>query len=234
MLKIACSLLSLSLAFALAACGSGEEAEVGQLKTPEPPPAKPWERRIDPRLAAAAVENKPAPDFTAEILAVGSEYKKYTRRGEHARWVTGMCSAPMVGPMFSANREETAHGKKLYYLFVKDNSAYEALGVIAKPPQAGQALVKESYRPVEVASGRGWATDTDGRSYIMGEMYALFVMLRLDSKTPGTDDGWVYGTLTPDAKKVTSQGRVESCMGCHEDAPYERLYGPTKSAPASD
>jgi len=54
---------------------------------------------------------------------------------------------------------------------------------------------------------------------------ALFIMMKLDPKTPGTDAGWVYGTVTPDGKEVTSAGKIESCMGCHQEAKYDRLFG---------
>jgi hypothetical protein len=50
-------------------------------------------------------------------------------------------------------------------------------------------------------------------------------MFQHDRKTPATDDGWVYGTLTPDGKTVTGVGRLENCMGCHQKAPHGRLFG---------
>ena len=46
----------------------------------------------------------------------------------------------------------------------------------------------------------------------------------LDPKTPGTDDGWVYGTVSADGKTVTSAGRVDSCMRCHETR-KDRVFG---------
>jgi hypothetical protein len=52
----------------------------------------------------------------------------------------------------------------------------------------------------------------------------LFIMLKLDPKTPGTDEGWVYGTVSPDGKKVTSAGKIESCMKCHQEAKGDRLF----------
>jgi len=58
-----------------------------------------------------------------------------------------------------------------------------------------------------------------------GKQGDLFVMLKLDPKTPGTDDGWVYGTVSPDGKTVSSSGRVESCMKCHVEAKNDRLFG---------
>jgi hypothetical protein len=50
-------------------------------------------------------------------------------------------------------------------------------------------------------------------------------MFKLDPKTPGTDEGWVYGTVTADGKTVTSAGRVASRMKCHQEAPHDRLFG---------
>jgi hypothetical protein len=56
----------------------------------------------------------------------------------------------------------------------------------------------------------------------------LFIMMKVDPQTPNTDEGWVYGTVTPDGKKVTSAGKVESCMKCHQEAKCERLFGLVK------
>ena len=53
----------------------------------------------------------------------------------------------------------------------------------------------------------------------------LFVMTRVPAQTPGTDEGWVYGTLTPDGRTVTGSGRIEACMDCHAGANRERLFG---------
>jgi hypothetical protein len=53
----------------------------------------------------------------------------------------------------------------------------------------------------------------------------LFIMMKLDPQTLGTDNGWVYGTVTPDGKTVTSAGRVESCMKCHQETKTDRLFG---------
>ena len=49
-------------------------------------------------------------------------------------------------------------------------------------------------------------------------------MAKLAPETPGTDEGWIYGTVAPDGT-VTSAGLVESCMECHDSAPHERLFG---------
>ncbi len=68
----------------------------------------------------------------------------------------------------------------------------------------------------------------NGKVYKASKQADLFIMMKLDPKTPDTDDGWVYGTVTPDGKKVTSAGRVASCMKCHVDAKTDRLFGLAK------
>ena len=50
------------------------------------------------------------------------------------------------------------------------------------------------------------------------------MIARVARDAEGSDAGWVYGTVTPDGR-VTSAGRVASCMGCHVDAPHERMFG---------
>lgn len=53
----------------------------------------------------------------------------------------------------------------------------------------------------------------------------LFIMMKFEPKTPGTDAGWVYATVTPDGKKVTAAGKIDSCMKCHQEAKSDRLFG---------
>jgi hypothetical protein len=67
----------------------------------------------------------------------------------------------------------------------------------------------------------------DGRVYKAAKQADLFVMMKLAPATPDTDAGWVYGTVTPDGKTVTSAGRIASCMKCHAEAKHDRLFGPT-------
>ncbi len=153
-------------------------------------------------------------------------------------------------PWFSDSKDPDTHGRKLYWLFVKAVPAGATHGYI--PPgevsRVGQAVVKEAWVPEKVPDKGELKSVTrkvktpDGERvdrflpYVrkgdrMNELYrakeksALFIMYKLDPKTPGTDSGWVYGTVTADGKKVTSAGRVESCMGCHKDAPHDRIFG---------
>lgn len=101
-----------------------------------------------------------------------------------------------------------------------------------------QFIVKESWAPEAATEQEAqqlprfgdWRLSTvlkDGKWYKPGKQGALYIMVKLDAKTPGTDEGWVYGTLTPDAQTVTSSGKVESCMSCHTKATHDRQFGLT-------
>jgi hypothetical protein len=101
-----------------------------------------------------------------------------------------------------------------------------------------QFIVKQSWEPVEIDKDKRkplqqfesidpYATK-DGKTYKTGKQGDLFIMFKLDPKTSATDNGWVYGTVSADAKKVTSAGRVDSCMSCHKDAKHDRLFGLAK------
>ena len=63
------------------------------------------------------------------------------------------------------------------------------------------------------------------KHYKMGAKAGLFIMFKVDSATPETDEGWVYGTVTADGQKVTASGKIDSCMNCHQRAPHDRLFG---------
>lgn len=203
----------------------------------------------------AAPAPKDGAEFHAALLEIASAYQEWDRLNETSRWAPTLCwTPPAIGAEVSTSKDKDTHGQKLYFLFAKDPGAYLALGVPKPqtslfPPapdlktrRAEQVIVKESWLPKEVEAGqaaevvkdatrRGRVTGylpyarKDGKVYHASERAALFVMLKLDAKTPGTDEGWVYGTLAPDGKSVTSAGKIPSCMECHQSAPHGRLFG---------
>lgn len=185
-------------------------------------------------------------DFDARLRQIALEYKNWTRVSDQAQWAPALCRAPKTrtGIQMSASQEFGGHGRKLYYLFAQDWKGYmQATGLEPKADgfgknPAGQAVVKESWfaEPVTGAmvpfAGYGMERQNgetgkgaDGQEYRAGAKGDLFIMFKVDPLTPGTDNGWVYGTMTPDGSKVTSVGRVQSCMNCHVQAPHERLFG---------
>jgi hypothetical protein len=175
--------------------------------------------------------------FEAEALAIAGEYQSWGRVDDELRWAPGLCRQPLPGVARPSQSNDSAtHGQKLYSVFVRNHAAYPT------GPQTDQAVVKESWVP-ELVTGADAGFDpgsyrasadagdhfyayakADGGVYRASAPAGLFIMFKVDPTTPETDEGWVYATVST-AGKVTSAGRVASCMGCHEVAQYERLFG---------
>ena len=191
------------------------------------------------------------PPFHAELLRAAREYPAWGRVDDEMRFAPFYCREPDPAvARFSASPDADTHGRKLYFLFAKNRVEY----ILPTAPAArvGQVLVKEAWLPEEVAGMKPGDIDREkvvrthtgdeldrfypyatkgGKVFKASHRAGLFIMLKLDPTTPGTDDGWVYGTLTADGTAVTSAGKVESCMGCHRDAKCDRLFGlPMKDA----
>jgi Cytochrome P460 len=213
--------LAISLLLALSACSAG---------CGERPPAQ------DPAAPGAA---RPSSPFTSGLLAAAGAYASYGRIGERVEWALMDCAAPGPRdaeydvPRFSKSGDDATHGQKLYYLYAADRRSYRAGsdGEPAEVSPVGQVVVKEAWIPEEVKNEPPAIVQPNdriergGRTYRTARLAGLFVMMKLDPETPGTDQGWVYGTVAADRVTVTSAGLVASCMGCHEDAPFDRLFG---------
>ena len=185
----------------------------------------------DPGPVPPVGENNPS--FHAGLREVAATYEAYARVDDELHWAPGLCRLPMPShPRRSASMNLDTHGRKLYYVFAKDRDAY--LGRAGKTPAAvGQAVVKEAWEAEEVPATTTYDTtqspvrylSESGRLFHARQKSGLFIMYRLDPAISETDSGWVYGTLTSDGQSVTSAGRVGSCMGCHQQAPHDRLFG---------
>ncbi|MFV8755912.1 hypothetical protein ACNOYE_35625 [Nannocystaceae bacterium ST9] len=107
----------------------------------------------------------------------------------------------------------------------------------SSPPAANPAPAKPdagSVAPVFDTSSDPPApidwVEHEGQRLAAGEQAELFVMTKVGAADmPGTDAGWIYGTLSADGLSVTSAGRVQRCMDCHEAATHERLFGLQKT-----
>src|SRR5260221_10880553 len=119
-----------------------------------------------------------------------AQYKSSERVDEIPKAATTMRKAPVDFPRVSASRDESTHGRKLYYLYAKDRLAYLHAPDLDQPD--GQVIVKESWFPGDDRK-RG----------------PLFMMLK-------SQGDWTYATATPDGKEITASGKLPSCMECHE------------------
>jgi len=99
---------------------------------------------------------------------------------------------------------------------------------VVKKVKRTRTAADGSTEPYEVKDQFLPYAEKDGKWYRAAERGPLFVMMKLDPSTPGTDRGWVYGVVSPDGKEVQAVGRITSCMNCHEKAPHDRLFGPPK------
>jgi hypothetical protein len=175
--------------------------------------------------------------FAAQALAIAGEYTAWGRVDDELRWAPFLCRQPLPGiARPSESHDSTTHGQKLYSVFVKHHDAYP------NGPYEDQVVVKQSwtaelvstpdaafspgsYRAEPDAGDHFYPyAEGDGGVYRAAAPAGLFVMFRLDPATPDTDEGWVYATVSTSGE-VTSAGRVASCMGCHESATHERLFG---------
>jgi hypothetical protein len=177
--------------------------------------------------------------FVESLRAAADDYLAWGRVDEQPNVAPELCAAPAPrdpndSVRLSSAGDGSPHGRKLYYLYAKDRAAYRALGVDAGTGAAlpvGFTVVKEAFTPrsttKDAAAGapRGFV-EHDGAYLVPDARAGLFIMTKVgDAAKPGTDEGWIYGTVAADGA-VTSAGQVASCMGCHVgEATHERLFG---------
>lgn len=188
--------------------------------------------------------------FHDRLLAIAQSYPLYGRLDANLHLALADCRVPVAAARISASKDTGTHGQKLYSLFVKQQDAYLDT---SKHSSVGQVIIKESWVPklvtdpakapqqelsrtlkVRTEDGKSVKevqdrflpyAQKDAELYHAARQSDLFIMYKLDPATPNTDQGWVYGTVTADGRKVTSAGRVASCMGCHQQAGKDRLFG---------
>jgi hypothetical protein len=191
-----------------------------------------------------------SPELGSRLLAAAEGLGELQLVGPYVLWAPELCMAPPPpGPSLSDADAESLHARKLYLLYASDAEAYLQATGVEHPwvegggtAPLGLTLVKDSYLPVEVPDDvevDWWETVWKGpnglggyRPYARagGELLGLgppsgrFVMLRVERGTPGSHEGWVFGTVSPSGE-LTSAGAVAGCVDCHRDAEYDGLFG---------
>jgi hypothetical protein len=212
--------------------------------------------RAEPEKQARPTPESLKP-FEKQMLDVAKTYPKFGRVDDEFRWAPWLCRIPNPAQVrFSASKDEDTHGRKLYSVFAKERDKYHMLSLVQKEKiesAPGQIIVKESWLPEEVKDPNITNPEQmkrrledgkevfesflpyasrDGKVFKATKIAGLFIMMKTDPKTPDTDQGWIYGTVSADLKQVTAIGKVESCMECHVKAPHDRLFGlPSRVAP---
>ncbi|MDB4694952.1 cytochrome P460 family protein [Rubripirellula sp.] len=187
--------------------------------------------------------------FAGRLMEIAAEYRQYGRMEQKMHWSPRLCFLPQEPPAnrgeISASDSDTTHGKKLYFLFARKSGDYQfnvwedETGSVKAP--LGQVLVKEAWEPVlyNERSEKGLHLESatiggvekrpyaklGNKRYHAGEKNGLYVMFKTAVDTPGTDQGWVYGTVSADGKRVTSVGRLQTCIQCHRNSTRDRQLG---------
>lgn len=130
-------------------------------------------------------------------------------------------------------KSRSPHGNKLYKLFVKNYDAYIQNAPAGQP--LGQVLVKETWnvREVEYDSANKELVQVqsrnDGKWYTPTTVLELFVMYK-EGENVTNDRGWNYGTYSLEAQNPNPQllnnVKLSSCIGCHKETKYDRIFGP--------
>ena len=198
------------------------------------------------------VENEEE-EFHEALLAIAKEYKQYGRVDDETRWAPHLCRMPRAGTArFSESDDEDTHGQKLYYLFAKNRVEYITAKSADQPD--GQVIVKQSWTAKEYTGDNepsqlthakrdelsdedkgnakalfGWGSyfkyaKKNGKWFETDKQADLFIMMKTD-ESENTDEGWVYGVVTPDGESVKAAGKLESCMECHVEAEHDRVFG---------
>ena len=222
-------------------------------------PSKPEEvRRPLAGELARSLDPMDAPALERLLLMIAREHKTYARVSDRTQWAPALCRPPTRdGVQQSLSRDDATHGRKLYYMYALDDGAYDAIGIAASQPDdgtprkpwtnpVGQIVVKESLKPELVCAGGGGSGEhgpdgvrplpadqvhLDGATYRAGDPAGLFMMVKVDPKHAGTDDGWIYATTSPDGTRIELSGAISSCIDCHRETDRDRLYGPQWSWP---
>jgi hypothetical protein len=186
----------------------------------------------------------PAPDARELVARAAAGAASWDVVGPHVLWAPTLCMAPPPRSAHVSRAPEGGHqGHKLFVLRANDPESYMKLTGSGDerspndtPSEAplGLTLVKESYAPIAIDPadvpapriGIDLYAEPDGfypyarrsgQTYRTGERRDAFVMVRVAPGTPDSEQGWVFGTVTPEGE-VTSAGRVASCIGCHSEA----------------
>jgi cytochrome c553 len=190
------------------------------------------ERAPRPRPARAKSPEQELQHLLAEIPET---YESWSRVDQQVRISPLDCRMAEPGEgRLSRSSDDATHGRKLYYLFARDRAGYLLGG--ARAESVGQIVVKEAWTPERsTRAGGAYAhhpetrrpvsAEIDGVRYETGAAAGLFVMLRVDPATPGTDDGWIYATYPPGSAEPAEHGSIASCMECHVREGRGRLFG---------
>lgn len=180
-------------------------------------------------LPARAVP--PSSDVLAALLhRTFAEYRSWGRVDDELRWAPWLCRMPLASrARLSAADPGTPHAQKVFFVYASDRDGYLTATSGRGVAPRGEIVVKESFSPstlitdLQIPGGlvgeerEFRALERDGHRIGPGEFGGLYVLAKVGRE-------WSYGTLDATGT-ITAAGRIASCMGCHDDAPHDHLFG---------
>ena len=201
-------------------------------------PAKTASNTTPKKIVVSTEPDINEPEFHDVLIAAAEDYLRFGMVNSIAKPAPADCmpaGPDSPQPFMSQSEHEASHGKKLYFLFAKEIGHY--VNPEGDPAPVGQVVVKEAWTSspsnpaarnlVNHASGNrvNPRAVVGDQTLEIGQRQNFFVMAKLAKNTPKTDQGWVYGIVEADTKKVLASGKVASCMSCHVEAANDRLFG---------
>lgn len=190
-------------------------------------------------LAAAVLACSPKEPnaFHDRVATIGRSVADIPAVTEPCRVAQAMCAPFGMRQSRDLKRASMAtkgeHARKIYSVRASDPTQLRS-----DDAPIGLVVVKEAWQPIAIPEPAAispsiFRGSCDSPPYVMidreqyraGDPAGLYVMEKLDPKTPGTDAGWIYGVVSPQGT-VLSAGNVESCAGCHATARHDRLFSP--------
>ncbi len=182
-----------------------------------------------------AMSFKDNSDQKKRLKQIAKEYKNYGQLNDFGlKWTIAACAPSALPDSFHfsrADKKKSPHGDKLYHFFIKDVNAYADTTVKIQPE--GQVLVKETWNVKEVSKEsvekyglQARQSENDGKWYMPVSIAQLFIMYK-EPENNHNDQGWVYGIvdLENNKVKVLKNGRISSCITCHKETKYDRIFG---------
>jgi hypothetical protein len=227
----------------LAACSMAFAAAVVLARQSGEPPKDAAGSDVAPAGPSNKAVQTAKPVSDERLLEIARTYSTWERVTDQAHFAPARCWTPgPAGVQSSDSLDEATHGRKLYFLYAAKPKDYLSLNWSTEAAFApiGQVLVKETFKPEPVALKdvpADGASETHGRmhppeylirgeeAFKTGAKRELFIMTKVDPAAPGTDQGWVYATVTADRTRVIESGAIASCMGCHTKQRHDRQFG---------
>jgi hypothetical protein len=165
------------------------------------------------------------------------------------KWTIALCMLPPKPPkpmpfhrvqidkvethlMSEANPVQSPHGNKLYQLFIRNYAAYT--NAKSKNQTVGQVIVKEVWNVQAIQHDTSKhslsqiQSSNDGKWYTPTTVSQLFIMYK-EKQDSTNDKGWVYGIVDIEDNKpkpvVLFEGKISTCMSCHANTKYDRMFG---------